>query len=128
MFSLICFTILVHKLISVWAIVKENLAVFFSVCITNIRQKIDSEFKIGETIWWICCKNSNSNSTLFQILKGSGDDCKALCRKTPGCSGYTYVGDENPKYCYLNSDKGIFLILSTFFSSNISLTFCDAIL
>ena len=43
----------------------------------------------------------------FKFFKGSGDDCKALCRKTPGCSGYTYVGDENPKYCYLNSDRGI---------------------
>ena len=72
----------------------------------SLQKLVDSEFKIGETIWWIWCKNSNSNSTLFQIFKGSGDDCKALCRKTPGCSGYTYVGDENPKYCYLNSDKG----------------------
>ena len=46
---------------------------------------------------------------LYFKFKGSGDDCKALCRNTPGCSGYTYVGDENPKYCYLNSDKGRYL-------------------
>ena len=65
MFSPICFPNFVQEYFSVWAVEKENKFLigpkqyFFlsflveKEIITNIRKKIvNSEFEIGETIWW----------------------------------------------------------------------------
>ena len=67
MFSKMCLTNLYHQFFSAWAVEKENKRLvgpkqFFSQITSwkrnndkySLKELIDSEFEIGETIWWIC--------------------------------------------------------------------------
>ena len=89
MFSPICFTNFVHDFFSVWAVEKVNkLSIgskqifFFSVHQLKkkswqifVKKIVDSEFEIGEIIWWILHMSLNSQkiwNALAQIFISLG--------------------------------------------------------